>query len=117
MSETVRSFGLMAVLSKPVSKADYEDQSDALYDKDQQLHLNYEGTLIYSDLKTCNTDIYGITFGGSKVDDSDFMAFIEKCRTAGYEVDIGTIRSYSCIWYNWADSDMSMLTKDKFLSA
>lgn len=117
MSETVRSFGLMAVLSKPVSEDDYEEQSEALYDKDQQLNLNYEGTLIYSDLKTRNTDIYGITFGGSKVDDSDFMAFIEKCRAAGYEVDIGTIRSYSCIWYNGADSDMSMLSKDKFLSA
>lgn len=117
MSEIIRSFGLMAVLSKPVSKADYKDQSNTLYTKDQQLQLNYEGTLIYSDLKTRNTDIYGITFGGSKVDDSDFMAFIEKCRTAGYEVDIGTIRSYSCIWYIWADSHMSMLTKDKFLSA
>ena len=109
MSEDVMSSGLFAILSKPITnESDREELSEHLYDTRSGLHINYEGTLVYSDARGSP---YGISFGMASHPSSDFVC---DCATQGLDIDDSSIRPYSCLWYNGVDSDMDMMTLEEY---
>lgn len=111
MSDNVMSSGFMAVLKTPFSEEDREEKDEWLWDQDSELHLNYEGTMVYSDTRS---DGYGLTIHTSAPQGVD-AAFAEQCLKYGLEIDPATIRGYSCYWYNGCDSDMAMLSVENYL--
>jgi hypothetical protein len=40
---------------------------------------------------------------------------VKECAKMELDIDPTTIRSYSCYWYNGVDSDMNMLSAEKYL--
>jgi hypothetical protein len=118
MSETVRQYGFVAVLLKPLSEEQREEISETLWDEKSDLGINYEGTLLYSDLNSHKSyrereDIYGLFLGNK---DFDETPFVEEAIRRGLDIDGNTITSYNCIYYNGSDSPLDELTKDEFLS-
>jgi hypothetical protein len=51
MSENVMSTGVMVPLSRKLSRDEYEEWSELLWDQNTTVHLNYEGTLAYTDVR------------------------------------------------------------------
>jgi len=113
MSEDVGSDGIMVPLTKKLSDDELEDIMEDLWENGNSIvNINYEGTLAYTDNRS---DGYGISFGVSYNDD-DFDIIVETLDSYDIGVDITKARSYSCYWYNGADSDMDMLTLEEFYS-
>ena len=109
MSENVKSQGFMAeIVGGPV---DYEEVSEKLYDN-STLRINYDGTLIYSDETEDKYDTYGMTFLNTRKEDKQI--FLSECLENNISIDVSSIKSYVCIWYNGVDSDMSTMTLEKF---
>ena len=109
MSENVASSGFFAILKTPFNEDAREEKEEILYDNDTELSLNYEGTLVFSDVRG---EEYGLHIGSANTGDK--QAFIDKCKENGLEIDEESIRPYNCIWYNGSDSDMSDLTLEKY---
>jgi hypothetical protein len=119
VSDNVRSYGFIAVLKEPVHENDRDEICDKLFRNNSTLDLNIEGTLVYCDFNRTRSlrereNIYGLFIG--TVNDMDAGLFFMNCRRAGLNIDVATIKPYNCIWYNGADSDMSMLTKNEFMA-
>jgi hypothetical protein len=110
MSDNVMSTGFMAVLKTPFGE-ERDEKDEWLYEQGSDLRINYEGTLVYSDIRS---DGYGLTIhtGAAQAFDTDF---VKECAKMELDIDPTTIRSYSCYWYNGVDSDMSMLSAEKYL--
>lgn len=107
MSDNVMSTGFFAILSNPIEdEEEREELGERLYDEGS-LHLNYEGTLVFSDERS---DGYGINFAGN----GNVRGFIDEVETAGLEIVKGSVLAYSCYWYNGTDSDMSELTLERY---
>ena len=116
MSTTVRSYGFMAVLKQPVDPGEVFDR---LWTAKSPLGVNNDGTLVYIDFNETKPysereEIYGLFLGSKDMDISEFYA---ECGKHGLFVDPKTTKPYNCIWYNGADSDMAMLTKEEFSKA
>lgn len=96
----------------PVKDAEArEDFNEDQYEKDSNLKITYEGTMMYS---AESTDTYGITFSdANKTGDSS--SFIKACADAGHPINESHIKGYVCTWYNGADSDMDMMTLEDFM--
>lgn len=112
MSENVMSTGFMAQLEKPIGNhktEEWDEISERLYNNESSLSINYEGTLIYSDY---GGEEYGITFYDGSISSPD--EFINECAKEGFDVITDTIKSYSCLWYNGVDSDMSMMKLENY---
>ena len=109
MSENVASSGFFAVLKNPIDKNNLSKQKEILYDKDSNLSINNEGTLVFSDNRGKE---YGLNIGS--IEDQDTMPFINECNKHNLEIDEKTIRPYNCIWYNGCDSDMYYLTLEEY---
>lgn len=111
MSCDVMSRGLMAPLLTPVSREDYDDLMEQLWDDGSPLRINYEGTLAW--IEVTSEDGYGLSFG------VDNECSPEELGLAGLVYDLrialDQARPFSCLWYNGSDSDMSMLSVEDFL--
>lgn len=108
MSDNVLSYGIMAVLKNPIGDLhteEWEVKNEALYE--EGFSLNYEGTLIFSD--EGGSETYGIQLAQPHM----FEEFYISMQRLGIEYE--EPRFYSCMWYNGSDSDMSMMTKEKFV--
>lgn len=108
MSDTVLSYGFMAVLEKEV---DPNEISEILWEKHSTLRVNGEGTLAYIDFSD-HDSLYGLFIGVKGMDVYEFYA---ECEKFGLSVDKSTTQPYTCVWYNGGDSDMAMLTKEEFI--
>jgi hypothetical protein len=110
MSDNVMSTGFMAVLKTPFGE-ERDEKDEWLYEQGSDLRINYEGTMVYSDVRS---DGYGLTIHTANPSTTN-PSFIDECTKLGLEVDSSTIRGYSCYWYNGSDSDMGMLTVEKYM--
>lgn len=109
MSNNVASAGLMVPLSRKITREEREDWQELLWEQDSYVQFNYEGTLAYTDEGGSE---YGISFGTTNTySNQPFNDLLQFDIT----VDLNKARPYTCYWYNGADSDMDMLTLDKFL--
>ena len=111
MSDNVGAVGFMVPLCKKLSKEQLEDLQEELWERESNVHFNYEGTLAYTEERTSG---YGITFGGTKYTQEIGDSF-EVLAEFGIEISAEQARSYSCYYYNGVDSDMDMMTLEQFL--
>lgn len=108
MSDNVMSVGFMVPLITPIEQhsEELEILQDRLYEE-STLAINYEGTIVFS---ADESSMYGLHFSKARPHDD----FLKEVLDMGLDVDASKIVSYSCLWYNGSDSDMSMLTIDEF---
>ena len=109
MSSTVFSTGFFAILKTPLSKDECEEFSEILWDKDSNLHINDEGTLVYSDIRDEDMG-YGLHFSidGNKED------FLKELKAMDISIEEDSIYPYNCLWYNSSESYMSVLTRKEY---
>lgn len=120
MSSTVRSYGFVALLDDPLTDEEVEELSEEIYDNKSCLNINYEGTLVYIDFNqhepySVREDIYGLTLGNTTAEGE--QKFIKALEDNGLVITAGTIQPFDEIWYNGADSHISMITADDYLKA
>ena len=108
MSENVLSHGFMAVLKTPAE--DFDEFSDMLDEAKSILHVNYEGTIVYSDDGGDEFEA-GLMFGSTK----GASEFLSELKSLKIEIDETKILPYSCVWYNGSDSYMADLELDDYL--
>ncbi len=118
MSDNVRSYGFIAAIQEGSELPDLEELNEKLWEAKSTISVNYEGTLVFSDLSRAKsysnrTDIYGFQIGG--FDELDQDAFKKECEKHGISIDMATVKPYHCIWYNGTDSPMDQLKKEDFL--
>jgi hypothetical protein len=115
MSENVMSSGHMVPLSRKITREEREEWEEVLWDQDSLVRFNYEGTLAYTDHRT--EDEYGIHFEGDTITLSatPLGSSFDVLKQFGLSIVIEQARYYRALWYNGADSDMSMMTLEKFL--
>lgn len=114
------STGHIAVLVSPITDDDVRQElSEKMYNGDSILDVNYEGTLLTSDINRhkpySQREFNGDLFVVGALPEADKQEFIELAKAAGLDIDVATIQPYTCVWYNGADSPVSMLEKDEFL--
>lgn len=122
MSTTVIQQGHVAVLLNPITDKDArEELSEKLYDDKTILEINYEGTLLFSDVNRAKSyserEFCGDLFVVGKLDEAGRNEFLEQATIAGLHIDVSTIQPYTCIYYNGCDSPRDMMTKAEFLEA
>lgn len=109
MSEDVMSRGLMAPILNPID--DRDELMEKLWEDNSPLNISYDGSLAW--IEVTAEDGYGLSFGVEN------ECSPEELGLAGivYDLQIALdqARPFSCLWYNGADSDMSMLTAPEFL--
>lgn len=116
MSDTVISKGFVAVLLNPITdRQAREDKSEELFEKDSNLHLNIEGTLVYSDVvpRKMRQEFYGLNLG-AKMSAADLSQFVGSIEGYDLAIDLDTITPYSEIWYTGSDSGIAQLTLEEF---
>jgi hypothetical protein len=111
MSENVGSSGIMVPLSRQMTEEEREEIQEAFRDNGTDVHINYDGTLAYTDNRS---DGYGITFGVT-IDTDDLITIRQALNPYGFGIVEYQSRPYSCYWYNGTDSDMDMMTLEEFL--
>lgn len=109
MSSTVFSTGFFAILKTPLSVDEREELSEILWDKDSNLNINNEGTLVYSDIRDENLG-YGLHF----LIDGDKDAFLKELKDMDILINEDSIHPYNCLWYNGSESYMSVLKKEDY---
>lgn len=116
MSENVMSSGHMVPLSRKITREERQEWEELLWDQDSPVRFNYEGTLAYTDFRT-EDDPYGIHFEGdtSTLSGAPFGSSFGVLKQFGLSIVKEQGRYYRCLWYNGGDSDMTMMTLEKFL--
>lgn len=111
MSCNVFSSGFMVPIKDPMSREKREEIAEKLEKSD--LSISYDGSILYSDITHDHDGGYGIMFDQRRDDSAFVRSYIE----ADIEVaiDYQYIKWYTCLWYNGGDSDMGMMTRDKFM--
>jgi hypothetical protein len=101
----------MAPLRNPVPRELREELSEKMYDDDSGLELSYDGSLVWLGIDL--DEDYGISFCHT----SDFTLDELIFAAADYNLIVLSeqARSFSCLWYNGADSNMSTMTVEEFL--
>ena len=112
MSEYVLSIGWMAPLVDPIKSNELQEITERISDVGFTLNISYDGKLVYNDNEH-SYDIHGLFFSDDPKKSK--KQFIELCEKNGLNIVKNKIRHYVCVWYNGADSDMSMMTLEKFL--
>lgn len=108
MSRDVFSVGYMAPLNRKLTNREVSEWEEILYDRNSNVHFNYEGTLAYTAVEQ---DAYGIWFDNEiSREEHSFSDLIQ----FGIYVDEYHVRAYRCMWYNGGDSPMSMMTLEDF---
>ena len=121
MSSTVKSYGFVAVLDKPLTEEEErEELSETLYNNKSGLNINYEGTLVYIDFNQhqpydVREDIYGLTLGDTTFNGRN--KFYEALEGNGLTIIGGTVQPYEEIWYNGGDSMLDTLTVEDYIKA
>lgn len=116
MSTTVISKGFIAILKMPITDDDDRERLNEMqWDAKTGVSLNYEGTLIYLDTMrhadyADRENFYGIQSPQETKSD----AFVDLLDALGFEVEVGSLMPYTCIWYNGADNPVDELTVDEF---
>ncbi len=113
MSDYRVTAGLIARLVDPVPKEDWESITDRLFQADVNLHISYDGMLVYSTDKDVTMYEFDILIG----EPSDSTAFSAKCEREGLCIDPSSIKPYVSLWYDGADSPMSTTEIGDFLNA
>lgn len=115
MSENVMSSGHMVPLSRKITREERQEWEELLWDQDSPVRFNYEGTLAYTDFRT--EDEYGLHFEGdtSTLSAAPLGSSFGVLKQFGLSIMKDQARYYRCLWYNGADSDMDMMTLEKFL--
>ncbi|QIG71205.1 hypothetical protein EVB32_098 [Rhizobium phage RHph_TM39] len=111
MSENVFDYGFMVPLKEKMTDDDRYDLSERLWNEKTGIHINHEGTIIYSAIRG---NEYGIRF--TQTSEMDSSAFMDSIPDYVPEVDDTEIRGYSCYWYNGSDSDMDCMTLERYRS-
>ena len=110
MSENVLSLGVMVPLDSKITNDQREEWSEILWEQGSNVKLSYYCDMAYTEERG---DEYGISFGDMpKAVLDDF----KDLKQFGIVIEKDKARSYRCFWYNGSDSDMDMMTKEKFLS-
>jgi hypothetical protein len=109
MSEDVMSVGVMVPLSRKLTEEEREEWNELLYDQGSEVRLSYYCDMAYTDE---GGEAYGISFGLLPV--NNISAF-DDLKQFGIWVEEEKARPYRCLWYNGSDSDMDMMTREKFL--
>lgn len=111
MSETVRDYGFIAKLKNPVEDA--ERLAEKLLDADSNLAINYAGNIVIINYNT-DQDIYGLTIGGTSFTQAMKDQLIAEAEKYGLVVDVASITTFDCVWYNGCDNPVSLLTPEDF---
>jgi hypothetical protein len=109
MSEDVMSVGVMVPLNRKITEEEREEWNELLYDQGSEVRLSYYCDMAYTAERE---EAYGISFGVMPV--NNISAF-DDLKQFGIWVEEEKARPYRCLWYNGADSDMDMMTREKFL--
>jgi hypothetical protein len=109
MSEDVMSVGVMVPLNRKITEEEREEWQEILWNQGSSVHLSYYCDMAYTDEQG---EAYGISFG--EMPTKDTSAF-EDLKQFGICIEEDKARPYRCMWYNGADSDMSMMTRKEFL--
>ena len=120
MSSTVRSYGYIAAMVFSVGEDKIEELHESLYDANNGLEINYDGTLLFVDLNQTKPmsereDIYGLSIGDSTIELTPEQ-FVNMAKDANLPVFESTVQPYNCIWYNGSDNPVSLLSKEEFLT-
>lgn len=109
MSENVASTGIMAPLNRKLADEEREELQELLWNQGSEVNVNYDGTIAYTDE---GGEEYGISFG----DMTNYsMEAFKDLEQFGVCAVFEKARPYKCYWYNGCDSDMDMMTLEKFL--
>lgn len=110
MSEDVMSVGVMVPLNRKITEEEREQWNEILYDQESEVRLSYYCDMAYTAERG---EAYGISFAVMPV--SNISAF-EVLKQFGIWIEGEKARLYRCLWYNNSDSDMDMMTREKFLN-
>jgi hypothetical protein len=111
MSESVMSSGIMVPLNHKLTYEERQKIDEDLFHSGSNVHINYDGTLAYTD---DGGEEYGISFGEMpEIGKNSFDCLTEY----NVHVIMEQAKPYRCYWYNGSDSDMNMLTLEKFLNS
>lgn len=118
MSSTVISKGFVAIIKQfgdGETIIDLDDLTEKLYDDGSLLRLNYEGTIVYSDVVPypLKEEFYGLNIGSTN--NGSVQDFVEECYKHEIYIDENSVEAYSEIWYNGSDSEIGSLTAKKYL--
>lgn len=113
MSQNEHSYGHMVPILVPYTNEEREDLTEAWYAKGVLLNMNYDGTLLYTDHSGVDHSEYGIQFTRERSDEH----VNDLAKKHGIRVDEAKAQAYGCVWYNGADSDMSVMSLEDFLTA
>lgn len=124
MSDTVLSKGFLAAIVKPQdwNTDKWNDLYDRLYNHHEGLSVNQNGIVECDFNRVKNqderTDIFCLHVGnGNKVAGETVEDFLQLLKDVGVEVKPETIKPYTCIWYNGADSPTWDITEEELLNA
>lgn len=112
MSEDVTSVGVMVPLNRKITEEEREEWNELLYDQGSEVRLSYYCDMAYTEKDGEAYSIYSISFG--KMPANNISAF-DDLKQFDIWIEEDKARSYRCLWYNGADSDMNMMTRDEFL--
>lgn len=120
MSTTVRQYGLIAVLQKPLSPEAREVIEERLYADKMHISTNYEGTLVFFDANKqkpyhVRENIYGL-FLRAPANAELRQVMYDELLKQNILIHGDTMQPYNCIYYNGSDSPLALLTKEKFLT-
>lgn len=122
MSSTVRQYGFVAVLKNTINDDEREAGNENQWENKTGIRVGYSGELVYIDFNYERSlpereNFYGLFIGSAKPlpgeSQEDFAALMHRWM---YDIEVDTIRPYSCIYYNGGDSPLDMLTKEEFLN-
>lgn len=110
MSEDVMSVGIMVPLSRKITEKECEEWNELLYDQGSEVSLSYYCDMAYTAKRG---EAYGISFG--EMPENSISAF-DDLKQFDIWIEKEKARPYRCLWYNGSDSDMDMMTREKFLN-
>jgi hypothetical protein len=126
MSESVYSVGVMVPITHNLTAAELEQFGEWAWEDAVSIYISYDGSMIYSQ-DNLEDGEYGINFAGvakSIAVDAKVLAkfahtiyqFLRTLPDDKYiAIQMQDAINYSCYWYNGTDSDMSMMTAERFL--
>lgn len=99
----------MVPLNRTITREERDEWNEILWEQNSSVSLSYYRDMAYTHELG---DEYGISFGEMH---SVTLADFEDLKQFGIWIEEDKARPYRCLWYNGADSDMDMMTREKFL--
>lgn len=118
MSDNVYSRGILVPLKNKITNDERNQVIDFCYENDINININYEGTIIFSDIEK-NNDFYyfKIENKNSPIFEYDVIKEFKEIllKFPFIEISPSLARLYSSVWFNGGDSPMSEVKLDEFL--